>query len=78
MRCAWKAPHLARTAEDTCRLGAQGFFDLLLNEAAQRAPLGELVDVMDAGYTCAFLSAPYARRLTGGTVYVDGGVHIMA
>ena len=53
-------------------------FDLLLNEAAQRAPLGELVDVMDAGYTCAFLSAPYARRLTGGTVYVDGGVHIMA
>jgi enoyl-[acyl-carrier protein] reductase I len=50
----------------------------LLNEAAQRAPLGELVDVMDASYTCAFLSTPYARRLTGGTVYVDGGVHIMA
>jgi enoyl-[acyl-carrier protein] reductase I len=53
-------------------------FDLLLNEAAQRAPLGELVDIMDVGFTCAFLATPYARRLTGSTVYVDGGVHIMA
>jgi enoyl-[acyl-carrier protein] reductase I len=53
-------------------------FDLLLNEAAQRAPLGELVDIMDVGFTCAFLSTPYARRLSGETLYVDGGVHIMA
>lgn len=53
-------------------------FDLLLNEAAQRAPLGELVDIMDVGFTCAFLATPYARRLTGNTVYVDGGVNIMA
>jgi enoyl-[acyl-carrier protein] reductase I len=53
-------------------------FDLLLNEAAERAPLGELVDIMDVGYTCGFLATPYARRLSGETVYVDGGVHIMA
>ncbi|HSI55299.1 MAG: enoyl-ACP reductase FabI [Ramlibacter sp.] len=53
-------------------------FDLLLNEAAQRAPLGDLVDIMDVGFTCAFLATPYARRLSGETVYVDGGVHIMA
>jgi enoyl-[acyl-carrier protein] reductase I len=53
-------------------------FDLLLNEAAQRAPLGELVDIMDVGFTCAFLATPYARRLTGSTIYVDGGVNIMA
>jgi enoyl-[acyl-carrier protein] reductase I len=53
-------------------------FDLLLNEAVQRAPLGELVDIMDVGFTCAFLATPYARRLTGSTVYVDGGVNIMA
>ena len=53
-------------------------FDLLLNEAAHRAPLGELVDIMDVGFTCAFLATPYARRLTGSTVYVDGGVNIMA
>jgi enoyl-[acyl-carrier protein] reductase I len=53
-------------------------FDLLLNEAEQRAPLGELVDIMDVGFTCAFLATPYARRLSGETLYVDGGVNIMA
>jgi len=53
-------------------------FDLLLNEAAQRAPIGELVDIMDVGYTCGFLATPYARRMSGETLYVDGGVHIMA
>ncbi|HTH61220.1 MAG TPA: enoyl-ACP reductase FabI [Paraburkholderia sp.] len=53
-------------------------FDLLLNEAAQRAPLGELVDIMDVGYTCAFLATPLARRLSGETLYVDGGVNIVA
>jgi enoyl-[acyl-carrier protein] reductase I len=53
-------------------------FDLLLTEAAQRAPVGELVDIMDVGFACAYLATPYARRITGGTTYVDGGVHIMA
>jgi enoyl-[acyl-carrier protein] reductase I len=53
-------------------------FDLLLTEAAQRAPLGELVDIMDVGFTCAFLATPYARRLSGETLYIDGGVNIMA
>jgi enoyl-[acyl-carrier protein] reductase I len=53
-------------------------FDLLLNEAVQKAPVGELVDIMDVGFACAYLATPYARRITGGTVYVDGGVNIMA
>jgi enoyl-[acyl-carrier protein] reductase I len=53
-------------------------FGLLLNEAAHRAPLGELVDIMDVGYTCAFLATPYARKVSGETLYVDGGVNIMA
>ena len=53
-------------------------FDLLLNEAVQRAPAGELVDIMDVGFACAYLATPYARRLTGQTIYVDGGVNIMA
>ena len=52
-------------------------FDLLLADAARRAPMGELVDIMDVGFTCAFLATKYARRLSGDTVYVDGGVHIM-
>ena len=53
-------------------------FDLLLNEAVERAPIGELVDIMDVGFHCAFLATPYGRRVTGGAVYVDGGVNIMA
>ena len=53
-------------------------FDLLLNEAVQRAPVGELVDIMDVGFACAYLATPYARRMTGQTLYVDGGVNIMA
>jgi enoyl-[acyl-carrier protein] reductase I len=53
-------------------------FDLLLTEAAQRAPLGELVDIMDVGFTCAYLATPYARRLSGETLFVDGGINIMA
>jgi enoyl-[acyl-carrier protein] reductase I len=53
-------------------------FDLLLNEAMRRAPVGEAVDIMDVGFACAYLATPYARRITGGTIYVDGGVNIMA
>ena len=53
-------------------------FELLLNEAERRSPLGELVDIMDVGFACAYLATPFARRITGGTVYVDGGTHIVA
>lgn len=53
-------------------------FDLLLVEAANRAPMGELADIMDVGFACAYLATPFARRLTGGTIYVDGGANIVA
>jgi enoyl-[acyl-carrier protein] reductase I len=53
-------------------------FDLMLNEAVAKSPVGELDDIMDVGFACAYLATPYARRITGGTVYVDGGVNIMA
>jgi len=53
-------------------------FDLMLNEAVGKAPVGELVDIMDVGFACAYLATPFARRMTGDTVYVDGGVSIMA
>lgn len=53
-------------------------FDHLLSAAIERAPLGELVDIIDVGNTCAYLASPYAKRLTGSTVYVDGGLNIIA
>lgn len=52
-------------------------FDLMLNEAAARAPIGEMVDIMDVGFACAYLATSYARRMTGNTIYVDGGLSIM-
>jgi enoyl-[acyl-carrier protein] reductase I len=53
-------------------------FELMLNEAASKAPLGELVDIMDIGWTCAYLATPFAHRLTGDTVYIDSGASIVA
>ena len=53
-------------------------FDLLLNAAVERSPVGQLVDIMDVGFACAYLAPPDARRMTGETLYVDGGVNIMA
>jgi enoyl-[acyl-carrier protein] reductase I len=53
-------------------------FELMLNEAVKKVPLGEMVDIMDVGFTCAYLATGLARRITGGTVYVDGGTNIVA
>jgi len=53
-------------------------FELMLNEAAQKSPLGELVDIMDVGFACAYLASGFARRITGGTIYVDGGANVVA
>jgi enoyl-[acyl-carrier protein] reductase I len=53
-------------------------FDVLLSEAIERAPIGELVDIEDVGLTAAYLTTPFARRLTGTITYVDGGLSIMA
>ena len=33
-------------------------FDLMLADAAKRAPIGEAVDIMDVGFACAFLATP--------------------
>ena len=41
-------------------------------------PQSVLADIMDVGFACAYLATPYARRISGETLYVDGGVHIMA
>lgn len=53
-------------------------FDLMLNEAVQKAPLGQCADIMDVGFACAYLATDFARRITGGTVYVDGGANVVA
>src|SRR5438045_1279748 len=53
-------------------------FDVMLNEAAEASPLGRLVDIEDVGFACAYLATDFARRITGGTIYVDGGANVVA
>ncbi|PLZ02244.1 enoyl-[acyl-carrier-protein] reductase FabI [Burkholderia sp. WAC0059] len=53
-------------------------FDRLLADSVDRAPLGEAVDIMDVGFATAYLATRYARRMSGNTVYIDGGAHVMA
>jgi len=53
-------------------------FDRLLNDAVAHSPLGELVDIEDVGFACAYLATKFSRRITGGTIYIDGGANIVA
>jgi enoyl-[acyl-carrier protein] reductase I len=53
-------------------------FELLLNAAVERAPLHQLVGIDDVGFACAYLATDFAKRITGGTIYVDGGANIVA
>jgi enoyl-[acyl-carrier protein] reductase I len=53
-------------------------FELMLNEAAHKAPLGEPIDIMDVGFACAYLATPFAKRMTGELIYVDGGANLVA
>ena len=52
-------------------------FDQLLADAAQRAPLRRLVDIDDVGALCTFLASDTGRSITGSTLYVDAGYHIL-
>jgi enoyl-[acyl-carrier protein] reductase I len=52
-------------------------FDELLESAAKRAPERRLVSIEDVGAATAFLATDYAKLITGETVYVDGGYHIL-
>jgi enoyl-[acyl-carrier protein] reductase I len=52
-------------------------FDRLLANAAQRAPLKTPVTIDDVGALCAFLVSDAARAITGDTLYVDAGYHIL-
>ena len=52
-------------------------FDQLLADAAARAPAHALATIDDVGYATAMLAGDHARLITGSTLYVDGGYHIM-
>ena len=53
-------------------------FDRLLDDAAERAPAGRLVGIDDVGMATASLATDAAKLITGDTIYIDGGYHIIA
>ena len=52
-------------------------FDALLDKAKAKAPTRSLVSIDDVGVATAFLAHDAARLITGETLYIDGGYHII-
>src|SRR3954470_24834260 len=52
-------------------------FDELLNKAEAKAPMQRLVSIDDVGLATAYLATDGAKLLTGETLYIDGGYHII-
>jgi len=53
-------------------------FDTMMAEAIEKAPTHELVSIHDIGAATATLATDAARLITGDTLYIDGGYHIMS
>ncbi|MFO1055780.1 MAG: enoyl-ACP reductase FabI [Dongiaceae bacterium] len=52
-------------------------FDRLMKRVESHAPARRLVTIEEVGAACAFLASPYAAAMTGETLYIDGGYHIL-
>jgi enoyl-[acyl-carrier protein] reductase I len=52
-------------------------FDELMDAAAQKAPTHQLADINDCGSFAAYLVSDLAKSVTGTTLYIDGGAHIV-
>ncbi len=52
-------------------------FDELLARAETRAPRHQLVTIKDVGIATAALATPAGHLITGNTIYIDGGYHVM-
>lgn len=52
-------------------------FDALLSKAESKAPTRSLVSIDDVGVAVAFLATDAAKLITGDTLYIDGGYHII-
>lgn len=52
-------------------------FDELMIKSREKSPLQTLVDINDVGSMVTFLASDYAKNITGDTIYIDGGYHIV-
>jgi enoyl-[acyl-carrier protein] reductase I len=56
---------------------AIGLIEEMVKHYAQNSPLPEEMSAREVGYVAAFLCSPLASGITGATVYVDKGYHVM-
>jgi len=52
-------------------------FDELLGKAQEKAPMHRLVSIDDVGMATAYLATDAAKLITGETIYIDGGYHVI-
>jgi enoyl-[acyl-carrier protein] reductase I len=52
-------------------------FDLMMESAAEKAPMHQITTIEDFGAYAAFLASREAANITGGIHYIDGGYHIV-
>lgn len=64
-------PYRSRAAK------AIGFIDRMINYAEANAPVAKDLLAKEVGETAAFLVSPLASAITGSTIYVDNGLHVM-
>lgn len=56
---------------------AIGFIDKMIDYTSRNAPLTQPITAADVGHTSAFLCSPLGAGITGTTLYVDKGYHVM-
>jgi len=64
-------PYASRAAS------AIGFIADMIAYAKTNSPLPQELEAREVGDTAAFLSSPLASGITGSTIYVDKGYHVM-
>lgn len=70
-------PLKSRAASAINKKGEKGFIDLAIDYSKTNAPLNKDIYADDIGASAYYLLSPLARAVTGVTLYVDNGLHIM-
>ncbi len=82
---AWEAGRKWQLRVNTISAGALGsraakaigFIEKMINYATVNAPLTKEMYAEEVGNSAAFLLSPLASAITGVTLYVDNGMHVM-
>lgn len=56
---------------------AIGFIGMMIEYGKANSPMPRALEAVDVGATAAFLASPLAAAITGTTIYVDNGFHVM-